>query len=350
MLASTKPWKSLWGCLGVGLLILSPAAARAADSVYTTTDTKPIKGTAEISQREVTIRNGVQNKSVPVNEITRIVFDGEPSTLDKARDDANKGEFDSMMQRLNRMQADKITRPEIKADYEFYKAMATTRLAIGGEGSKAEAGKLLLAFEKAYDQSYHYFENCELIGDLFVALNKHEQAAAYYSKLAESPWPDMQMHGKVLLAQSLVGQKKYKEAISKFDDVLAASADNKQAEQEKQSAALGRAAAMAATGKVEESIKAILKMIEAAPSDDDQFYARAYNALGACYQLAGKNKEALLAYLHTNLLYSQYPTEDAEALAALSRLWTDVNQGNRGANALRTLKEKYPYSAAAQGK
>jgi tetratricopeptide (TPR) repeat protein len=335
----------------LGLLAIAPAVAQAADSVKTTTDPAPVSGSVEITQKEITVRQGVITKVIPVNEVDYIVFETEPLKMKEARAAARKGEFDDVMKAIGKIDPSDIRRPEIKADYEFFKALASARLAMAGEGSKPDAGKLLVAFEKNYEQSYHYFDICEAMGDLFVSLNKHEQAAAYFSKLADSPWADLQMHGKVLLAQSLASQKKYKEAIAKFDDVLAANAgNNKQAEHEKQTAALGRATAIGATGKPEESIKAIQKMIDGAANEDDQFYAKAYNALGTCYQMAGKNKEALLAFLHTNLLYAQFPEEDAEALFNLSRLWSEVNQGNRGARALATLHEKYPYSPWAHAK
>ena len=154
----------------------------------------------------------------------------------------------------------------------------------------------------------------------------------------------------MLLAQSLAAQKKYKEAITKYDEVLAGDAGgDKRVEREKQAACSAEPPLSLAQARWTSRSRRF-KMIDSATGDDDLFYARAYNALGSCYRMAGQNKEALLAFLHTDLLYSQYAEEDAEALANLARLWTDLNQGNRGAATLRTLKDKYPYSTSAQNR
>jgi hypothetical protein len=57
-----------------------------------------------------------------------------------------------------------------------------------------------------------------------------------------------------------------------------------------------------------------------------------------------------MAYLHTDLLFSAYPEQHAEALAALSELWRDADKGDRAAQAAATLKDRYPGSRWAQGK
>ena len=55
-----------------------------------------------------------------------------------------------------------------------------------------------------------------------------------------------------------------------------------------------------------------------------------------------------MAFLHVDSLYFGVPEQHAEALANLSTLWKDVQKGDRAAQALEQLKERYPNSRWAQ--
>jgi hypothetical protein len=85
-------------------------------------------------------------------------------------------------------------------------------------------------------------------------------------------------------------------------------------------------------------------VIAKADAEDGELHARAYNAKGSALVAAGKKKEALLAYLHVDLLFSSYPEQHAEALANLSALWKEVDQVNRANQAAATLRQEYPSS------
>ena len=104
---------------------------------------------------------------------------------------------------------------------------------------------------------------------------------------------------------------------------------------------------MAGAGKTDEAIKAVQAVIAKADPENQELHARAYNILGNCYLTASKKKEALLAFLHVDLLYSRFPEQHAEALANLATLWADLDKADRAAQARDLLKEKYPNSAWA---
>jgi hypothetical protein len=70
--------------------------------------------------------------------------------------------------------------------------------------------------------------------------------------------------------------------------------------------------------------------------------AAAYNALGACHLQAGQSKDALFAYLHTDLLYRRAGEPHAEALFHLSSLWEEIGQEGEARQARAMLKELYP--------
>jgi tetratricopeptide (TPR) repeat protein len=255
-----------------------------------------------------------------------------------------------MLTQLSKIDAANIERPEVLQDLAFYKAAAAARKALGGSGSAKEAGPLLIAFESKESGSYHYLEICQLLGDLLVAAGKPDAAQKYYDKLANSQLPEYKLKAGVLGGRALESQKKYAEAIAKYDSVINGDGDSADAKAQKLAATCGKATAMAATGKVDEAVKMVEEVISKADSGELELHARAYNALGSCYRSAGKSKEALIAYLHTDLLFAGFPEQHAEALAALSTLWAEADKADRAGQAKSLLKERYPGSRWAQEK
>ncbi len=302
----------------------------------------------EISSIELTLELGQTKKKVPVNEIDVVTFDGEPNDLNQSRIAVRAGRFEDAITSLDKIDVKKIDRADIVTDVEFYKALAAVRLALAGTGSKGDAGRALLTFEKAHRTSFHYFEGCEALGDLLASLGKFDQAESYYAKLASAPWPDYKMRAGVMTGRALVGLKQYDRALARFDEVLAMDASGKESQRQKLSASLGKAAALAGTGKSEEAIKVVDDIIAQADAENLELHARAYNILGNCYRAANKKNEALLAFLHVDLLYSRFPDLHAEALANLATLWADVDKAERATQARAQLKEKYPQSIWAQ--
>jgi len=108
-----------------------------------------------------------------------------------------------------------------------------------------------------------------------------------------------------------------------------------------------KAAAQVGGGNSDEAIKSVEAIIAKADPENVELHARAYNILGNAYRRAGKKKEALLAFLHVDLLYSKFPDQHAEALANLATLWAEVDKADRAAQARGVLKEKYPDSVWA---
>src|SRR5690606_25621938 len=142
-----------------------------------------------------------------------------------------------------------MTRPLVAQDVQFYDALATARLALTGGGAIAEAGKKILAFEKAYPDSSHYFEACGVVGDVLVGMGNFPIADTYYAKLAAAPWPEYKLRAAVLSGKALVGQKKYDEAIARFDAVEQAKLTGKVADAQRVAAQLGKALALSGAGQ-----------------------------------------------------------------------------------------------------
>jgi tetratricopeptide (TPR) repeat protein len=330
----------------LAVLCLGHAApALAADRVKLAQGSQSSGRITEISPTEIVLEIGSTKKKYAVNTVDSVQFDKEPNDLTQARIAVHAGRFSDAVTLLAKIDTSKIDRAEILKDIEFFKALAASRLALAGSGSIADAGKKMFAFEKAERDSFHYFETCETLGDLLFALNKFSEAETFYNKLAEAPWPDYQMRAAVLIGRALVGQKQYDRANAKFDAALAIEGSGKEAEGQRLAARLGKASALAGGGKTDDAIKLVEEIISQADAENLELHARAYTVLGNCYKAAGKKNEALLAFLHVDLLYSRFGELHAEALANLATLWTDLDKADRAAQARETLKEKYPASA-----
>jgi tetratricopeptide (TPR) repeat protein len=335
-----------------GLLIAAfGTIAFAADKVKLRQGAPALGTLTQMSPDEVTIEQGPVKKKFPITEFSFVEYDEEPNTLTTLiRSAYEDGRYPEVLTALGKIDATEIKRPEILQDLAFYKAASLGRLALGGAASPGDAGKLLVAFERKDSASYHYLEVCELLGDLLVASGRFENAQTYYDKIGSSSLPEYKLKSGVLSGRALEAQKQYDKAIAKFDEVIISDAQGKEAQSQKLSAMIGKGACLAATDKVPDGIKMIEEAISKADASDLQLHARGYNALGKVYAASGKKKEALIAYLHTDLLFSGFPEQHAEALAALSTLWLEADKAGRAKEAKDLLDQKYKNSRWAQGK
>jgi tetratricopeptide (TPR) repeat protein len=181
-----------------------------------------------------------------------------------------------------------------------------------------------------------------------MADGRFEPAQRQYAELGKAPWPDYKMRAAVAVGRTLQAQGKHAEAIAQFDSALAISDNGGDAENQRLSATLAKAVSQAETGAIEQAVASIEDIIQKAEPDQKELHARAYNALGSCYEKAGKTKDALLAFLHVDVLYNTVPEAHAEALAHLVPLWEAVGQRERARESRALLQERYAGSAWAE--
>ncbi len=314
----------------------------------------PTFGTiSEITRTQITIDTNQGKKLFPVNEVQKVTFQGEPRELRNARDGILRGQLENARSDLEKISTNGIARKEILQDIEFFKAYCDGRLALVGGGDKAAAVRALRSFVENPDnaQNYHYFAAVELLGDLAVALASFENGIKYYNQLSEAPWPDVKMKGAVLEGNAMVANDMYAEALAKFDSVLATGVDDARAREQKLLATLGRAVCLAETGQADEGVALVTKIIDENDSKEKPgLFAKAYNALGTCYLKANQPQDALLAFLHVDLLFNQDPDAHAEALFQLSALWRDANKSERALQARSLLDSRYSGSPWANKK
>jgi len=318
------------------------------DTVKTTKSTMSGGQVVKMSPLEISYeKNGISTE-VPVNEINSIIYDNEPSSLQIARIAVANGRFEDAITALGKIDLAEVDRAEIKQDVAFYKALCDARMALGGSGDIMAAGKGMLGFVNDAQGNYHWLDANEVVGDLLVAAGKFSAAQSYYTTVGKAPWPDYKMRAGVAVGRALLSQDKPAEALKYFDGVIGMQGTGELADFQKMAATLGKARCMAAGGKGDEAIKMVQDIIAKASPEETELLARAYNTLGNALKTAGKTKEAILAFLHVDVLYFSIPDAHAEALANLAELWNTVHKTERSTRARRVLEQRYKNSPWAK--
>jgi len=287
-------------------------------------------------------------KEIPVNEIITIFFEGESGDLREAKKHVLIGHFVEALAELDRIKADATAREEIKQDIEYYKALCSARLALAGSGKISDAGRMMKSFVGSYPKSYHYFEGVEVVGDLLVNIQQYSQAAEYYSQLEKAPWGDYKMRAGVATGRALLAQGKNSEAMKEFDKILANDTIGNLADTQRAIAKLSKASVLIAMQRNDEAIKIAEEILQKTNPEDEQIQAHAYNVLGTAYRQTGRTKEALLAFLRVDLLYSNVLDAHAEALSNLADLWEQVYKPERAQRARKILEDQYKDSPWAK--
>jgi len=313
--------------------------AKGAPQQGTITDMKPT---------EVTLDMAGVARAFPVNEIKTISYGEEPSEMTNARNAVIQKNYNVAIEELKKLATQTVERDLMKQDIEYFRAFCLAKQAMTEGGDKAAAELAMKTFVGKAPGSYHFFDAAEVLGDLASSSGKPTDAVKYYGAIAsKAPWGDYQMRANNAVGRSLVAQKDFAGALQKFDAVLTTDLSTAEAAQQKLFASLGKAVCLAETNKPDEGIKLIEDIISKNDAQDTQLFARAYNALGNCYLKANRPKDALQAFLHTDILFYADADAHAEALYRLSKLWTEVNKADRAVAARNTLRDRYSGSVWA---
>ena len=296
----------------------------------------------EIAKTHVTINVRGSDQKVEVIDLKRVVFAEDPPELMCSRDNILNGQLENGLAELKRIDGASIQREYVQQDLAYYLAYAQAKLALTGGGDKAAARQALLNFVASAKDSFHFFEAAQLLGDLAVAMEQYDDATKYYGAIAKlAPWPEYQLRSAVLEARVLEAQGKAADAIAKYETVINNPIDTAEATRQKSLARVGKAAGLAETGQHAEGIKILEEIIAKSDPQDNELFGRAYNALGRCQLKADRPKEALLAFLHVDVLFYSEADVHAEALYHLTKLWQQVNKSDRAVTARTLLNERY---------
>ncbi|HUG92338.1 MAG TPA: tetratricopeptide repeat protein [Planctomycetaceae bacterium] len=342
----------------VAAMLVLAAASRgdAADEITRKGSAAPLRGEiTEFSRTEVTIKTGLRanqrDEKVPVNVIARIEWDGEPSKLSLNRNAEAAGRYGEAIKGYGEALAEVPgENARLQTDVTFLIARATARQALVDPPKLDDAIAKLEAFRSANSNHFRHFEATSLLGELYLAKRDFIKAAPIFQQLEQAPWNDYKMAAKNAGGRLNLLNDKPEAAQADFDSVLAIDATSPGEVAERLQALLGKATALQRLGQPAEAQQEIERVIEQADNNDSETLAEAYVRLGDSLQAQNKPQEALVAYLHVDVIpkLARESQHHSEALLHLSNLWNAVSRPDRAGEARDLLMSRYPTSDAAR--
>jgi hypothetical protein len=298
----------------------------------------------ERTRDKVVIEKGGANQNFDTNQISRVVFEGEPVSLTQAKRLIREGNVDQAIEEFRKIDQAALKSDELKQDYAFYRGYISALNALRGKGDAAAATKVLIAWAKDNSTSHLFYMASEKLGELAIASGTPDQAARFFDVLGKSPFDDYKIKGNYLSGKALFANKQIPEARAKYSLVAQSQVSDPVSLKFKKLASLAAIRCDAAEGKAPQAIEALEKMVDEGDSTDAELFAELFNALGGILRTAGNNDEAILAFLKTDLLYSTEQDAHAEALFNLAQLWAAVGENIRATEAKSRLAKLYPTS------
>jgi len=340
-----KKWHLFVGVTVLTLVGATQVLAQDVDQIRVVGSTQPVRGKVqEATATQVTIQAGAQGvKTIPTNEIVYVLFADVTASLKNARVEYANGSYEGIDAALKKLKFDDLS-DNGKAEYLFLAGAAAGKLAItkGVPEEVTAAAVSLSKYLQTAPNHYSYYPANELMAELATALGR--DPTPFYTKLAQSPWPALQVKAFNAVGRINLNKNDFANAIKLFNQAQQIAGAGKEFAAQTMQSQLGIAEATAKSGKPADAQKVAEQILQAAPPDEVDVYARVYNILGYCHIAAKNDKEALLAFLHVDLLYSQIPDAHAEALYNLSILWAKVGKPDRAKLAKEKLVGDYPTS------
>lgn len=334
-----------FAALLVALVAVSPAWA--ADIVTRKSVKAPATGdVTDNSKTEVTVkpRTGEVVK-VPVNDIVSISWNAEPAAAAIARSAEKSGQLQSAIDSYGKILGTTPNASEgLKTDLNYAIARATAKLAIADASKVDEAITKLEAFKSKNGDNYNYYDCVRRLGELYTIKKDNVKARVSLEALGKAPWKEYQMASKIMLATLSQIDGKLDDAEKAYGEVVDMKADNPSEESQRQAAMLGKSRILVGQKKYDEALKMLDEVIEKSEPEDARVQAEAYVRQGDCLAAQGKDKEAVLAYLHVDVLFPTEKSMHAESLYQLTRLWKKVGNQGRSDETKEKLESDYPNS------
>ena len=326
--------------------MFAAAPAFALDEVVRKSDRSSVRGTiGNISKTELTIESAGRSTTIPATDIASVRWDGEPPQLNLTRLRESNGDLKFALESYRELLGQATSEQRnLKSDIQFLIARTLARQAVADPAGKDEAVKALDDFLAAQPESFRHYAALEWLGRVHAAGGDVDAARSTYARLAEAPLAELKMAAQNALARIKLDQDDLAGALADFDAVLSQQSSDPATTSQRFSAQLGRAIVLQRQGNHEEALAALDEVIAQASPDDAPVQAEAFLRKGESLEAAGRDKDALLAYLHVDILFPGESAAHAEALYHLTRLWPVVGRAERSADARRKLMDQYPAS------
>jgi tetratricopeptide (TPR) repeat protein len=195
----------------------------------------------------------------------------------------------------------------------------------------------LTNFVKKYADGWQIGHAARLLARLQMAAADTEGARRTYETLATTANIPKQVREDCdfLIVDALLNGKKFAEAQKKLQSVMQGlSTDDPRATRAK----IYLAECLGVSGKLPEGVKQLEAII--AQTSDKKLLGQAYNALGDCYRLSGRGKDALWPYLWVDVIYHQDKEEHIKAMEQLAKLFDEQGDKTRARQYRERLKRE----------
>jgi hypothetical protein len=331
------------------LLPLLAITASLADVVTLTPDATTkgdsagkVRGTVVAeSPTKVDVKLGANVTSIPTNEVASIEYDNDPPSLGAAQSKEAANALAEAADLYKKAAAEASTKPFIAEDAAFGQVRVVAEMALSDPARIGEATGLLETFSRTYKSGRHIGPALESLAKLQLAKENYTGVEQTLGQLAKLPGGEDR--ASLYRIKILTRKGSLDQAITELDKVIAASPEGSARRRDAQ---IAKAESLVSQKKYSDAEALIKGVIKAAPAEDAATQSAAHNTLGACLRSAGRPKEALYAYLHTDMLFSKDKDEHAKALAQIAQLWRDpqLNRPDRAEEVLERLKQEYPRS------
>ncbi|OYP34019.1 tetratricopeptide repeat protein [Rhodopirellula sp. MGV] len=334
---------SFCGIAFASMLLACHTASAQIDRVYTYDSTSASAGKViTVNKNGITLKAGGNDKTFLESDIRKVLFQGDPPELTRGRELALDGQYEQAIEELKPLNPDQIPRDMIQADLAYYRLLSRAKMALAGQYDRKAAKAEATAFGRNHGDSYHFFAVVKLLGDLELATNNFDGAVQMYGYLGRAPSAKTQIQARYLAGIAMLRKDDVPGAQKVFSEIVALEVNSSDALRLKILAKAGQAIATCKAGKPDDGIKAVEQLIAELNPTDIEMCAKIYNAQGQCYEAGGDIEGAILAYLHTHLMFSGASDAHAEALTHLVQLWPKVGRTERAAEARQELQQRYP--------
>ncbi|MFM7318220.1 MAG: tetratricopeptide repeat protein [bacterium] len=304
------------------------------------TSGRTIRGTINSeSPTEIRIQVAGKAESVKTDDVESVAYGGIPPAYLEAEIREKNGDYTAAIDGFRRASTTAGLRPVVAQQVKYRYAESLANAAGQDPARTAEAVTALQEFVRAFPNGRNVPAALEV---LLTLVRSGDDPARIDSVIADmAKIPGAQGRANLLKADLLVDRGQPDEALKQLSTARTQIAKGSDLEKTAQSIQIK---ALVGKKSFTEAEKLARDLIAAADPNDFESLAPAYNSLGDCLRAAGKPKDAMIAYLHTEILYDRATAEHARALASITELWRVLEKPDRAEQALSKLASTYPRS------
>jgi len=291
------------------------------------------------------VKGQEKTQTLSPDQVLALQFLDEPLELSTARVEIEVGNYEEALEKIAAIEPTELesSRDFVRWEIAWLKAFSSAKLALSDAAKIAIAVKELSSFIKEAPESCRYYDACALLGDTSVLSGKLDVAGKFYAKLEESRSAPIRSRGKVGRATVALLSNDLDQAETLFSEVV--DSDELDAKFEalsvRTTAKIGLARTLTKREKFDEAQKTLEDLLDATPNGATLQQASIYDALGEVYVASNRPEEAIVAYLHIDLLYPTARAERVKALKALVGLWRQVGREDRAIETETILRERF---------